>query len=1039
MKKILLCSLLFLLGFSLFAQQRTVVGKVLDAATQTPLPNATISIAGQFQDAKLADENGDFSITLTGKQTLVLSYTGYQAATIEVGENQTSITINLTKAVAGLDEVVVIGYGTQKRKDITSSISSLNEKQISEVPSGTINMAMQGRIPGLQINSGGYEPGAGTTARIRGINSINVNNGPLYVVDGVIVTGDLREINPSDIESIDVLKDASAAAIYGARAAEGVIIITTKKAKIGMAQINYNGYYGVQNVVKPFNYINGQQYEKLRRQAMYEGTGNIMFLNDTTTDRRFDKQIFSMLELNTIAEGKTYDWPSQILQNGRIQSHTISMSSGNDKNRMYISGNYFDQDGIIKNSNQKRYSLNFNGESQLTSKIKAFLKTNISHLNYKMLDKQTYYNALTTSPLIPYADNSGNPTVVEYPNLGYQYIINNPMILIANPTLKKEDRLMGSLGLTYDIVKDFVFRTAFNADILNSQTMLYAPRNINYKNSYTKNGYGSIEDWGYRDYTTENTLSYDFKAGSNHSFNAMAGFVFENRRQTWNFMEGWTFPTDKTTYKDMSAATEKQIYSDFFNWSVVSGIGRVIYKFKDRYIFNATVRRDGASYFGENYRYGTFPSFSAAWRLIDEPFMNAVKLKGAISDAKLRLSYGIIGNYNRDYTAVYSKMNIAKYPFDGNNLVTGYQINTDRLANKDLQWEAQHQSNIGFDLGLFSNRLNFTVDYYNKNIKNLLMPLDLSPSSGWNAKIINVAEMNTRGIDIGIKAEIIKTNNFTWQSEFNWSTYKSKVTKLLPGRDSLNINLQVGEAPNSIIYGYVYDGLYQSGTSDSTIMKALSIKPGSVKVVDFNKDNKLNDLDQRILGRTTPKAWGGFWNYFNYKGLSLTVFSTYMYGHNIFNKAYQDYMYPDGSRVVRVEAMNYWTEKLTYVDKQGQTHVFTEENKNTDVPRPNSWGESFKGLPNGTSSFAVQKGDFFRIRSITLGYDFKSKILEKARLRSLNVYMQFLEPFIFTGYKGVDPEISQMPNGGSWSSSAESNYDLYPRYRTTLVGVKIGF
>lgn len=260
----------------------------------------------------------------------------------------------------------------------------------------------------------------------------------------------------------------------------------------------------------------------------------------------------------------------------------------------------------------------------------------------------------------------------------------------------------------------------------------------------------------------------------------------------------------------------------------------------------------------------------------------------------------------------------------------------------------------------------------------------------------------------------------------------------MPGIDSLNMDLQVGEAPYSIIYGYVYDGLYQAGTSDSAIMKDLNILPGSVKVKDFNNDRKLNFMDERILGRTTPKAWGGIWNYWNYKGLSLTVFATYMYGHSIFNKAYQDYMYPDGSRVVSKDALNYWTEKLMYIGADGQQHVFVEENKNTNIPRPNSWGEALKGLPNGTSSFAVQKGDYFRIRSITLGNDFPPAILSKIKATSLNIYVQFLEPFIFTGYKGVDPEISQL-NTESWSGGAENNYDLYPRYRTSLIGVKLGF
>lgn len=1017
-----------LFALSAFGQQRSVTGKVLDASTNAPLSNATVSVLGQSSRSTTTSENGSFSIPVTGRQTLVASYTGYTPATVSVAENQTSVSISLTRLETGLDEVVVIGYGTQKRKDITSAISSISAEQISEVPATNLNMAMQGRVPGLQITSGGNEPGAGSIALIRGINSINVSNGPLYVVDGVITSGDIRELNPDDIESIDVLKDASAAAIYGSRASEGVIIITTKRGRIGKAMINYHGYYGVQKAVKAFDFIDGKDYELLRRLAYYDESGNKMFLNDTTADKQYEKQIFSSLELQSIKDGKSYNWPDKVLQVAPTTSHTISVSNGNDKNRLYLSGNYLDQDGIIRNSNFKRYSITSNGESKITDRLKAIVNLNIAHTDNRILNQNVYYNALTISPLYPYTDAEGNNTVVLDPTKGSLYVINNPEIVTRNPRYRGTDRILGNLALEYDIIKDLKFRTSFGADVYSDKQTFYAPRNINVNNSYTLGGYGSIENFNYRDFIAENTLNYRFKLGEDHDFSALAGFTFEKRRQEWNAMYGTGFPSDKTTFKDMSLASNKTMVSDFFNWAVQSQLARLIYNYKGRYIFNTSIRRDGVSYFGENNRFGVYPSFSAAWRLIDEPFMNDIKLKGSLSDLKLRVGYGLVGNYNRTYSSVYSKMSSSGYPFGTTAPTTGYQVDFGRLANKDLKWESQKQFNLGTDISLVSDRITINADFYKKSNENLLMDLELPSSSAYQYKTINVAAMSTTGFEFNINADIIKNSTFRWQVQLNYSTYKSKVTKIFPGVDSLRPNLKVGEAPNSLIIDYIYDGIYQM--KDSIAAQAAGVKPGSVRIKDLDGNGVFNQYDMTTVGRTTPKGWGGIWSHWNYKGISLTVFANYMYGHSIFNKAYQDYLYSDGRRMVMKQGMNFWTETIT--DVYG--NVVVEENTNTDVPRPNAFGNSVKTLPGGTSSFAVQKGDFVKIRNITLAYDFHQNVLNKLKANSLSVYIQFLDPFTLTNYKGVDPEISQV-RSGSWSGG---NYDIYPRYRTTLVGVKIG-
>lgn len=1009
------------------AQDINVVGKVISSEDQKPLSQVSIMIEGTTRGA-LSSDDGSFNLSAKNGDYLIFKSVGFDSVRLQATPIMT--VIMSPNYIAGT-EVVVIGYGRQQRKDVTSAISSISGEQLKEMPVGNINMALQSRIPGLQITSSGNQPGAGSMARIRGINSINVSNGPLYVIDGVITTGDIREINPEDVESIDVLKDASAAAIYGARAAEGVIIITTKKGARGIASINYSGYFGMQKPVKTFDFINGKEYEMLRRLAYYDESGEILMLHDTTATKRFDNQLFNAMELQSIREGKSYDWVSQILQNAPIHNHTISVSNGNERSRLYISGNYYSQDGIIKNSNLTRYSLNASGETQISQKLKAILNTNISYVDNRLLNQQIYYNALTMSPLMPYSDSSGQSSVYQDPTKGTLFIINNPEVLTKFPTYKNDDRVLGNLALEYRIIKDLLYRTSFSADIYNSKNYLYAPRNVNINGSYTLGGYGSLQNFSYRDYTFENTLNYLYNPGTHHSLNALAGFTFEKRRQEFNYMTGTGFPSDKTSYKDMSLATKRTIGSSFHNWALTSQLARVIYKFKDRYILNATIRRDGSSYFGENNRYGIFPSVSAAWRLIDEPFMNDIKLKAAVTDIKFRMSYGVIGNYNRTYNAIYSAMSSSGYPFDGNTVVKGYQINTSYLANKDLRWEQQHQFNVGVDLAFLNNRISFVADYYNKNIKDLLLDLPLPMSSAYINQTINIAKMNTKGVDLQLKLHMVKSNSFNWQTEFNFSVFKSQITELLPGIDSLRPDLKVGEAPNSLLIDYVYDGIYQEGTADSVIMKTLGVKPGSLKIKDLNNDGKINPYDMTIVGRTTPTGWGGIWNYMNYKGASLTIFANYMFGHSIFNKAYQDYLYSDGRRLAIKEGLNFWTKEV----KDVNGNIIVKENNSTDIPRPNAFGNATKTSPTGTSSFAVQRGDYIRIRNITLGYDLPAKVTEKMKVGSMNIYIQFLEPFLFTKYKGVDPEISQISTG-TWSGSS---YELYPRYKTTSLGLRVGF
>lgn len=1003
MQKLTLLLFLFLIAcISTRAQDRVLKGKVLDAGNRAPLVSASVRAVGE-NAAQITAEDGSFSLSVKGKTIVVISHAGYKTQSITIAESQTSMEVLLQKETTELDDVVVIGYGKQRKKDVTSAISSISGKELKELPVTNINAALQSRIPGMQVTNAGHQPGAGTSVRIRGINTIMQGTGPIYVVDGVVVTYDLREINPNDVESIDVLKDASAAAIYGSRAAEGVVIITTKKAGSGRTTVNYDGYYGYQKMIRTYDFVdNIDDYVNLRRAGLSDEDPNAWPMGPG-----LDTLLFNGDERRNMAAGKWTDWVGMITQTAPQQSHTLSISNGVGKNKLYLSGNYLNQDGIIKGSNFIRYSLKANVESEVNARLKIGANTNFSHIKNNVTSNEAYFNAVTISPLMSVYDSLGNPSANIDPSSG-NLLFNNPVTLTNSPVRNTDDRFLGNIFGEYKIIKGLTFRTSFGIDVYKNQRFEYYPRTTS--TGFAKKGVAKIQNFGWRDYLWENTLAYSFTPSANHVFDFLAGATYQQRRQEWNYEEASGFPTDELEYKNMGLASNRDVISsDYFNWSVASVLGRVIYKFKNRYILNGTIRRDGSSRFGSENKYGYFPSISAAWRLIDEPFMG-LKTRAVISDAKIRIGYGEVGNQEIPIAAIYTQMNPGAYPYNGNTQTSGFQVGTGTQGNPALKWESQNQFNTGFDLALVNSRVRITFDYYNKNIHDLLLNNPLAPSQGFDTKWINISEMNTRGIDLSLKVNIIKNNNFDWQMDLNWSKFTSKITQLLPGIDSLSPFLKVGEAPNSLIVDYVYDGLYQKG-DDFTLNP--DARPGDVRVKDLDGNKMINQYDRAIVGRTVPKGWGGVWSYWRYKQFSMTVFTNYTYGHKISNKAWQDYTYYSSKTATRTlkDGLNYWT----------------PDNTNTDVPRPNQYGRSLRALPAGTSSFMVQKGDFIRVRNITLAYDLPTKILSKAKINSVRTYVQVTEPFLFTKYKGVDPEIGV------------GQYDVYPRYRTFLFGMQISF
>src|SRR5258708_7784657 len=892
-------------------QQKEIQGVVEDAASHNPLPLATITIKvkGAPSSTRLTDSKGQFTLSVAPGTLLSISYTGYKTQEVSIPGDGASITIRLEKSSSNLDDIVVIGYGKQKRADLTSSVSSISSKDINELPVTNLADAMASRAPGVEVHSDGYAPGSGNSINIRGLNSITQSEGPLYIVDGVALTGDIRDINPNDIESIDILKDAAAAGIYGSRASAGVIIVTTKHGKAGVATIDFNMYYGIQTPNSPYHMLGAKDYAQLRRRGASDADPITYPLGTS------DAKIFNKYELQSIANGyKSYDWQKAVTrQKAPLQNYSIGIGNGVGKNRVYFSGDYQNQAGILVNTGYTRYDGHFSIESDVAKGIKLGGSVNLDHNFTKGVHSSVYQQSLTQSPLMPIYDSTGAPLVITDISTGALTIINpvtSDLYSVANYT---SNRTFGNLYLEVTPIRNLVLRSSIGADLLNSESDTYNPRNTGA--GFSTNGQAEVYNTKSTDVLWENTATYTFTKGD-HDLNLLGGATYERRENTAMDMQGTQFPTDLLTFKNMgSAGIKTQDNTSYDGWIVQSFLARAIYKFKQRYILNLTGRRDGSSRFGPDNRYGFFPSSSVAWRIIEQPFLG-YKLKTGLSNCKLRPSYGLIDNHKLPHDTLYTPHTHSQYPSNALNATSGYQVGG-TAGNPTLEWERQHQTNLGMDLAILNNRVSLSVDLYNKNISSLLLPFTLAPSSGFYNEQINVAAMNTKGIDINLQATTVKTKNFQWQMTFNWSKYKSKITSLLPGRDSVSLSLRVGQPPSGVLVNYVYDGIYQKG-DDFTLDP--NGKVGDIKIKDINHDGKITPQDQTIVGYNIPGGWGGFWNYLRYKAVALTVLASYEYGQQLNNLPYTNLTY-----------YNSWYGSLGNVTKEDRNYC-PPTNNHTNVP-----------------------------------------------------------------------------------------------------------
>jgi len=977
---------------------RVINGIVKDADIDEPLIGVNIIEKGTTNGV-ITDLNGKFSIEISDNETtLEFSYIGYLMQSVVIID-QDYLEISMKPNLTGLEEVVVIGYGTVKKKDLTGSIVAINTQDLGTPPVSNVGEALQGRAAGVHVISQG-EPGSNVTFRIRGTGTIN-NNSPLIVVDGLPLNGGLNQVNMNDIETVQVLKDASATAIYGARGANGVVILTTKRGTQGVSKLNFNYFYGWQEPTNMVEMLNASEFAQMHNEILIAGgqARNTEFLDPASL-------------------GEGTDWLDNLFQIAPMQNYSLSYSIGSEKSNIYVSGSYLDQQGIVINNGYKRYLLQFNSDSKINNWLKFGNRLKLEH-SLKTRGNHDIRSAMLSLPTQPVYRADGNYSgPIQQPI--YDGDIENPIgkaNTVDNST--KGYNVHGSIYTEIEFIKGLKLKSnaGLEANIWNNRTWgpKYTWDSHSQENSYLYQGSNNSVTWMW-----DNILSYDKTIAEVHRFNIMGGISTQSNR--FEFMDGskQQFASDKTQQL-ANGTLQPTINGNASEWSILSFIGRLNYVFNDRYYLTATVRRDGSSRFGSENKWGTFPSASVAWRISNESFMESIDF---INDLKLRLGYGLTGNQSIGNYSYASALNTVRYNFGGNYVSA---VVPHKMPNPYVQWESQEQFNVGLDVWLLNNRINLTADAYLKNTNDMLVPMAVPISTGYSdidVPHVNAGKIQNKGIEFTISSRNL-TGELAWSTDLTASFNKNEVISIndsIPmtvGSIGLNYNLALIESgnPMNVFYGFVTDGLFQ--TDEEVANSALQVpgndpfsrtSAGDIKFRDLNNDGVINDDDRTYLGNPNPDIIFSLNNTFTYKGFDLNIYLQGVYGNKIFNanRLYTEAMAVSHNQTK--ETLYRWRGEGT--SNEMPRAVYNDPNKNTR-----------------TSNRYIEDGSYLRIKNITFGYTFSNSLLERIKISSARVYASVLNLYTLTDYKGIDPEV---PVNGI-------DNNIYPVTRTFSLGVNIGF
>ena len=1018
--------LLLLLCFSVFSfaqhNQQTIKGVITLSRSSDELAGTSVNVKGKLT-ATVTNSEGAFTLPADLPVTLVISRVGYGTLEVRV-TNTEPVKALLTEGNNNMNEVVVVSYGTRLAKDITSAVSTFNASQAKEIPAAEFGQKLQGRVAGVQINMANGRPGQGIDMRIRGAATLGAGYQPLIVVDGQVLSGsdtksgDMNLINPDDIETFTVLKDAAAAALYGSRAGNGVILITTKQAKVGRTNITFDAYRGWQQVPQKgrpdmmnahdfATFMKGYYEDKIK----YEG-----YTKGIPADYADPDQY-----------GEGTNWYDALLRTAPMQNYSLNLSSGTEKLLSSSTLSYFNQDGVLLNTNLQRFSFRSNNEYRPSDRFKIGLNLAPTYQmekntrGYTDGNRQIIANATAASPLKPIynADGTFNSNVSSFGMLN----LNNPVQQMLLADLRyKTFRLLGNAYADIAILKNLHFKTTINGDLASVQQDNYQGTMFGIGLGATplprpsSNSTAAHNSYDYVSWLNENTLNYDLKLNDHH-LDLMAGYSSQKWNRELRNISGSNFANDEIYWISGAAVTSGSTNKEA--WSMASSFGRLNYDYKGKYLLTATFRRDGSSRFGPSVKYANFPSVSAGWIISDEGFY---KKNDVISFLKLRGSYGKTGNFNIGYYNMITNVNAYNYVFGG-NLTPGFGLNP-TLGNPDVTWEASAQTDVGADINLLKNRIIFSYDYYSKNTTQMLYLVSLPYESGFSNMQLNVAKLRMWGHEFTVSSRNL-VGDFEWTTDLNVSLMRNKLLSLPPNTDFIGnnttyagYNRTVVGGPIGQFYGYVFDGIYANQAELDNGPRSATSALGSVRMKDIKEDGVINADDRTLIGDPNPKYNYGITNTFRYRNFDLNIVGYGQGGNQILNANRADWTNLDGVMNVTNDMMNRWRSP--------------EDPGNGLVPGTRSNSTELYRLANSTW---VENGNFFTIKNIALGYTFRQNLLKY--VKSARIYASVQQVAVFTHYSGMNPEANSTKD--NITGIYGQDLSTFPIPRTFMIGANFSF
>ncbi|MFA5819561.1 MAG: SusC/RagA family TonB-linked outer membrane protein [Bacteroidales bacterium] len=977
-------------------QQQKITGTVTDE-TGSPLPGVNVQIEGTTIGT-ISDASGKYSIDKPNDNAvLIFSFIGYTTQTVS-STGKTIIDITLAPSLASLDEVVVIGYGTVKRKDVTGSVASITEKNIANRPVARLDQALMGLIPGLDVVSTGATPGSATTILLRGKRSFQASNDPLFILDGMPFYGDLNDISPSDIKSVDVLKDASSTAIYGSRGANGVIIITTKRGQVSKPTFTWDSYAGPELKFGRIPLADAQEYATWAREA-YRTMGG--YPDIPGVDPTWDAKIFDAVELATIQSGgKGPDYLEELTDNGFQQRHQLSVNGGSEAVKYNFSGNYFKQEGLMSDDIFDRITLSTNIDVNISQRITSGVSIQVGRTaNTRISSRGAYDRAVAATPLGQLRDENGEPVF----QLMFDSLEVNPMADYWWNSYRYSNKNWSAILNSYVDIKILPFLTY----------KITAGTTSRFNKIQESAGYYSLNrnkglptaglDENNSNFTLyESILSFNKTFNDIHSLTITAVHGIQTSSREASQVNVMDIPYEDSRYYNIGTAnTITGVGSGLEEWNLLSYVGRINYGYKSKYLLSVSFRADGASQFAPGHKWGYFPSASVAYRIVEENFMTSTR--GWLSDLKLRASYGVTGNQAIQPYQVQGALSRTTYAWGTAN---GFGYRPITLANKKLKWESTAVTNLGLDFGFFQGRISGNIDLYNTNTYDLLMYRKLPIHTGYDQVLENVGKTNNKGLEIAIRSINIDRNSFTWSTDLSFYTNKTQIVELYQGKKDDIGNLWFIGQPLNVYYDYEKIGIWQ--LDEATKAASYGVKPGQIKLKDQNNDGKYNDLDRVILGNNEPDFIANIVNNFTFKNWDFG-FTTYVrWGGMTYVGLFEPFAKKRYNKII----FDYWT----------------PENPTNDYPRPNQLYEG-SGLYGSTLSY--RDASYIQVSQLSLGYTLPQSLVNKIKVSKTRVYLQAYNPFYWT-----KSELSKFNMKPDWSGT---NVSTYHATRTIVLGINLNF